>query len=278
MRVRFWVAVAVLGSLTWACAPAPKVSQTAPGAGLNTPEQAALVEAYRTWVLAQADDLLVRTTAFVSAVKSGNREKAQALYAPTRMPYERIEPIAEALGDLDPRIDARENDVKPADWSGFHMVEKVLWSTQPLKSVSAAAQTLLDDVKLLRARIETAEIKVHSLVTGAVELLNEVSTSKVTGEEERYSHSDLWDFQANVDGSAKIWELLAPATKAADPALASTLDERMEALNALLALHKKGEGFKLYTDLKPEEVKALSASVDALAEPLSKLGRLFPAE
>ncbi len=38
------------------------------------------------------------------------------------------------------------------------------------------------------------------MVTGAVELLNEVSTSKVTGEEERYSHTDLWDFQANVEG------------------------------------------------------------------------------
>jgi len=138
--------------------------------------------------------------------------------------------------------------------------------------------TLLEDVRLLRAKVESAEISVPKLVTGAVELLNEVSTSKVTGEEERYSHTDLWDFQANVEGAAKIWELLAPAAKTADPALAATIDQNLTALNALLATHKKGEGFQLYTALGPQEVKALSASVDALAEPLSKLGRIFPAE
>jgi len=139
---------------------------------------------------------------------------------------------------------------------------------------AALAKTLVDDVHLLRAKVETASITVEGLVTGAVELLNEVSKSKVTGEEERYSHTDLWDFQANVDGSAQIWSLLKPGVTPADPTLSQTIDQRLAALQSLLETHKRGTGFVLYGELKPDEVKALSAAVDGLAEPLSQLGAL----
>ena len=45
------------------------------------------------------------------------------------MPYERIEPTAEAFGDLDPKIDFREVDAVAdgLDWTGFHRIEKDLW-------------------------------------------------------------------------------------------------------------------------------------------------------
>ena len=39
------------------------------------------------------------------------------------------------------------------------------------------------------------------VANGSVDLLGEVAKSKVTGEEERYSHTDLGDFEANVDGA-----------------------------------------------------------------------------
>lgn len=65
-----------------------------------------------------------KTEEFTNAVKAGELDKAKALYAPARMYYERIEPIAEALGDLDPNIDARDGDVDAADWRGFHRIEK----------------------------------------------------------------------------------------------------------------------------------------------------------
>ena len=111
------------------------------------------------------------------------------------------------------------------------------------------------------------------MVTGASP--NEVSTSKVTGEEERYSHTDLWDFQANVEGAAKIYELLAPTVRTQAPDLATLLDQRLPALLALLGTHTRGQGYQLYPDLKPEEVKALVAAVDGVAEPLAQ-GKIVP--
>lgn len=250
------------------CAPA-KVAEA------PAPDTTDAVSAYRTWVLSQADQFLVEAEAFANAVIAGDREKAKALYAPSRMYFERIEPIAEALGDFDPRLDAREGDVPDADWRGYHKLEKLLWSTDDLKAGVPVAETLVADVRLLRAQLETAEITVSAMVTGAVELLNEVSSSKVTGEEERYSRTDLYDFQANVEGAEQIWKLLATAVKTKDAELASTLDARFAALYDLLAVHKVGEGFRSYNEVSPDDVKALAAAVDALAEPLSQLGRHF---
>ena len=94
----------------------------------------------------------------------------------------------------------------------------------------------------------------------------------MTGEEEIWSHTDLWDFQANVDGALVGFEVLRDVAEARDPALVTTLDERFDALNALLATHGSLEaGFKHYDELAQDEVQALAAAVDALSEPLSRL-------
>jgi iron uptake system component EfeO len=195
------------------------------------------------------------------------------LYAPTRMYYERIEPIAEALGDLDPNIDAREGDVDEKDWRGFHRIEKALWVEKTTKGQEIYADQLLNDSKLLRAKVETIEIDATMLLTGAVELLNEVSSSKVTGEEERYSHTDLYDFAANVEGAYKIFEVLKPELEAKDPALAKTIESRFAEMTKALEPYKKGDGYVLYQELTQEQTKKLSQAVDALAEPLSNMGK-----
>ena len=55
------------------------------------------------------------------------------------------------------------------------------------------------------------------MVGGAAGLIEEVAASKISGEEDRYSHTDLWDFQANVEGSQKIVDLLRPQLQKANP-------------------------------------------------------------
>lgn len=245
---------------------------TAPSA-----EMTAAVANYRKFVVEQCDLLVQATTKFTDAVKTGKLNEAKQLYAPTRMYYERIEPIAEALGDLDPNIDARENDVEDKDWRGFHRIEKGLWTAGSTKGLEAYADRLLSDVKLLRAKVETAEIDSALLVTGAVELLNEVSASKVTGEEERYSHTDLYDFAANVEGAGKIFELLKPELQKKDAALVATIDTRFAELNKTLAPFKKGDGYVTYTELTADQTRKLSQAIDALAEPLSQMGKIVGA-
>lgn len=233
------------------------------------------IDQYRAYVIEQCDFFVKETENFTTAVKEGKLEEAKALYAPARMYYERIEPIAEALGDLDPNIDARENDVDAAEWRGFHRIEKSLWESKTTKGMEATADQLLKDAQLLRAKVETAQIDANLLVTGAVELLNEVSSSKVTGEEERYSHTDLYDFVANVEGAEKIYELLKPELAKKDPALEKTIGERFTALKAELAPFKVGDGYVSYEELKEEEVRKLSQNLDALAEPLSNMGTIL---
>jgi len=113
---------------------------------------------------------------------------------------------------------------------------------------------------------------VFQIANGSKELLDEVATGKVTGEEEIWSHTDLWDFQANVDGALVGFNVLREIAEARDPELVRTLDERFDALNALLATHGSLEaGFKHYDELSQDEIQALAAAVDALSEPLSKL-------
>ncbi len=127
----------------------------------------------------------------------------------------------------------------------------------------------------MRAKVETVEIDANLLVTGAVELLNEVSSSKVTGEEERYSHTDLYDFVANVEGAQKIYELLKPELAKEDAELEKTIGERFAALQAELAPFKSGDGYVSYEELKEEDVRKLSQNLDALAEPLSNMGTIL---
>ncbi|MEH7437809.1 iron uptake system protein EfeO [Neobacillus drentensis] len=232
---------------------------------------------YREYAIGEIEEFVKATEAFTTAVKNGDVEKAKQLYAPARMHYERAEPIAEVFGDLDPKIDAREGDVTEAEWGGYHKLEKGLWIDNTTKGYEQFADQLMKDVNLLRAKVDTVEVTPDLLITGAVDLLNEVSTSKVTGEEDRYSHTDLYDFAANVEGAEKIYKLLQPALKEKNEEVSKEIQARFDDVYALLSQHKNGEGYKLYTELTEAQVKELSQAIDALAEPLSQIGMVTEA-
>ena len=227
---------------------------------------------YREYAINEIEAFVTATEGFTNAVLDGEVEKAKELYAPARMHYERAEPIAEVFGDLDPKIDARKGDVPDAEWSGYHRIEYGLWEKNTTKGYEEYAKQLMKDAQLLRAKVETVDVTPDLLVTGAVDLLNEVSTSKVTGEEDRYSHTDLYDFVANVQGAEEIFTLLKPALKEKNPKLVATIETQFTQVYSLLDEQKEGKGYKLFTDLSEEQVKKFSQAVDALAEPLSQIG------
>lgn len=253
-------------------APAPAAVE-APAAAPVAVDLSAETTAYKTWVEGQIDTLLADTQKFVDALKAGKVDEAKRLYAPTRMAYERSEPIAESFGDLDPRIDNREADLeKDEKWTGFHPIEKILWTQNTTKGTEALADQLINDIKELRAKIPTADVTGELMVQGAVDLLNEVSTSKITGEEEIFSHTDLYDFKANIEGAEKIFELFTPKLQAKQPELVAELTAKFQAVNELLAQHKVGEGYKSYTALTKDDTKALAEAVNKLGEPLAQMG------
>lgn len=240
----------------------------------STVDLTAETTAYKKWVEGEIDLLLSETEKFVALLNEGKVEEAKALYPLARMHFERSEPIAEAFGDLDPRIDNREADLeKDEKWTGFHPIEKILWTQNTTKGTEELGKQLINDIKELRAKIPTAEVTGELMVQGSVDLLNEVSTTKITGEEEIFSHTDLYDFKANIEGAEKIFEILTPKLKEKDPQLVTTLTERFKTVNDMLDKYKVGErDFKPYTELKPEDTKALAEAVNKLGEPLAQMG------
>ena len=240
--------------------------------GAGDPLLKSATASYASYVSSQAKTLTARTEKFVAAIKAGNVDAAKALFAATRAPYETIEPVAESFGNLDPEIDARVNDVeKGTPWTGFHKIEQGLWVKKSTKGLEPIADKLLADVKKLQAKTTGLTYQPEELANGANGLLDEVSASKITGEEDRYSHTDLSDFAANVEGSEAAFGLLAPALKKADSTLATTIAARFDAVNAELDTLKQGEEFPTYDTIDAAERKKLSQLVDALAEPLSKV-------
>ncbi len=239
------------------------------------------VAAYKEFAIDQLDKFTSSTEDFVNAVKAGDMKKAKEIYPVARMYFERSEPIAESFGDLDPRIDARLADIKDEgkgeeDWSGYHKLERALWVEKTTKGYEKVADQLLADSKELRARVETVEVTPKLMVNGAVDLLNEVSTSKITGEEEIYSHTDLYDFKANIEGAEKIFTILEKKIQDKDPALAENLTKQFKNVNDLLAKHEtKDGGFVSYTKLKKEDTQALSLAVNQLGEPLAQMGTIL---
>ena len=258
---------------TEAAAPTTTTAANASTA-TSTVDLSAETAEYKTWVEGQIDQLLADTEKFTTLLKEGKLEQAKALYPIARMPYERSEPIAESFGDLDPRIDNREADLEPDEiWTGFHAIEKILWTQHTTKGTEQYADQLLADIKELRAKIPTAEVDGDLMVQGAVDLLNEVSTSKITGEEEIFSHTDLYDFRANIDGAQKIFEILRPKIQAKDPALVTELETHFAQVNNLLDKYKVGANdYVPYTDLTPDDTKALAEAVNKLGEPLARMG------
>lgn len=235
-------------------------------------------DAYKQFALEQMDQFVMETEKFVTAVKNGELEETKTIYPLARMYFERSEPIAESFGDLDPRIDARLADIQDEglgeeNWSGYHKIEYGLWVENTTEGYEDIADQLLKDAKELRARVETVEVTPDLMITGSVDLLNEVSTSKITGEEEIYSHTDLYDFKANIEGAEKIFEILKDKIAAKDADLVNELTTNFSSINELLAKYEDGNGgYISYLELTKEDTKALSEAVNHLGEPLSQMG------
>ncbi|MEU0567351.1 iron uptake system protein EfeO [Nonomuraea sp. NPDC005983] len=230
------------------------------------------IASYKRYIKSQSDTLLVKTQEFADAVKAGDLAKGKELYPVARTYWERIEPVAEIFGELDPAIDAREADLAAGEkWTGFHKIEKDLWITKDVSKDGPVADKLVADVKTIVAKSNAAELTPLNLANGAKGLLDEVASGKITGEEDIWSHTDLWDFDANLQGSKAAVQALRPVLEERSPDLVKTLDEQFAAAEAALGAHRKGDGWKLHNELSKAELKSLSDAINALAEPISKI-------
>ncbi|MDX3257713.1 iron uptake system protein EfeO [Streptomyces sp. NPDC093228] len=271
------------GSYEIACRPGmkghgvrQKLTVTGGSAAKRNPKLDKAVADYRQYAQDQADETLPRVETFAKAVKDGDLEAAKKAYATSRIGWERTEPVAESFGDIDPKVDTRADGLEQGQkWTGWHRLEKALWEDKKIgDEEKTLADQLVTDLKDWQQRVGKAEITPTSMANGAKELLDEVATGKVTGEEDRYSHTDLVDFKANVEGAQKAYELLKPVASTNDAALTTELDKQFAALNTLLDKYRTDPAqydFVSYDKVTKDQRKELSDNVNALAEPLSKL-------
>lgn len=258
---------------------------------------------YAAFVKDQVEKLVPAIDEFVVAYESGDDAEARTLFPQVRAYYERIEPVAESLGDLDPRIDYREVDAvaEGLDWTGFHRIEKDLWvpakdalnadgetpawqDWAPSTEAERAAfgDQLIADIAELNDYVHSASFQtaldaqgVAGISNGAIGLLDEVATGKITGEEDWWSGTDLWDFAANVEGSKMAFSLVedfAVAQGDAGADLAAQITQGYNDLEAALGAHGSlADGFVSYRELTGDDKRELTDLLNALAEPLSQL-------
>ena len=272
-------------------------------AGGDAAQKKKAVDLYAAFVKDQVGQLLPAAKTFADAYRSGDDAAAKAQFSVVRSYYERIEPVADKLGTLDPRLDFRELDAKAdgIDWTGFHRIEKDLWAPAPGAMNSdgttpanldwapstpeqrgAFADKLLADLQELYDHVHSdAFLKdldaqgIAGISNGAISLLDEVANGKITGEEDWWSGTDLSDFAANVEGSKMAFSLVrdfADGKGDEGRKLVAQIDRGFSALEAELAVHGSlKDGFAPYSTVTETQKRDLTDLLNALAEPLSKL-------
>ncbi|MDT5365094.1 MAG: iron uptake system component EfeO [Mycobacterium sp.] len=230
---------------------------------------------YKRYVNSQTEALIPAVDVFVAAIKKGDIPAAKAQFPIARTYYERIEPVAESFpNDLDPRIDLREADVEPGQkWTGFHRLEKDLWVTGLQPDTNAMADQLVADVKELDDGVKAPGYTIDStrIAGGAQGLLDEVSAKKISGEEDIFSHTDLWDFKANVEGSQTAVASVRPILDERNAELGKKVDQRFAEVEALLEKYREGDGFVSYDKVTEPQRQELSRAVDALSKEVSQV-------
>jgi iron uptake system component EfeO len=243
---------------------------------------------YASYVNGVVDAMVTAVGRLKAAIDAGNLAQARRDYPLARPFYERIESdvdgfvlpgfkITDNAGNLDYLIDMRASNLDPAvGWHGFHAIERDLFQkkaiTAQTKRLAAELQT---NVVMLDKLVKTLKYRPEDLANGAADLLEEVQTTKITGEEEAFSHYDLVDFAGNVEGARQAFAFLAPGLQQIDPNLTQQVNRQFAAVDKLLETYRDPGvegGYRLYTaQLRTSDATRLSRSIQALQEPLSRI-------
>jgi len=244
----------------------------------GNPQLVTAVQGYAGYVKQNTADLVGHTKTFCQAINAKDMNQAKVLYPRARVYYERIEPVAEVWGSLDTSIDGRwENPVTvKSQFTGFHRLEQMLWQDNSLNGASAMCSGLVKNEQQLLTLVSKAQYNPLEMASGATDLINEAGTSKISGEEERYSSTDLPVFAANVEASMKVVTLLHPYLQGQDSGLVPLIQQRDAAVDNLLAHFKATPGYDQtgyveYTTVNKADRRQLSTAVNALAEAMSKM-------
>jgi iron uptake system component EfeO len=251
------------------------------GSSSDNPLVTDAVAEYQAWVAEQVELTIAATKTFTDAVRAGDLDGAKAAYAPSRQGWERIEPVAGLVEEIDGAVDARVDDFEGVDdpaFTGWHRLEYLLWEQGTTDGGAPFADQLDADLQTLRTELGGMEIPPAALAVGSAELIEEVSTGKITGEEDRYSGTDLWDFAASAEGAERGFELLSPAIEAEDAELVTTVEGLFAELDRQLGAYRDVEGYQPYGALTDEHKTEMQTTLAELSEHLATVAGVLGLE
>jgi iron uptake system component EfeO len=246
---------------------------------------------YSAYVVDQVDQLNTTVKALDAAVQSGNVDAAKTAYAKARPFYERAESSVEGFvipgfavddnaGNLDYLIDMRESTPVDAKvgWKGFHAIERDLWQGNAITPTTKALSTeLVGNVGKLVGVVGPLQYKPEDLANGAADLIEEVQNTKITGEEEAFSHIDLVDFAGNVEGAQQAYASLRPGLQKIDANLVTQLDQQFQSVLTALDGYRDAAalgGYKVWTpQLRGTDAAKLTAVIQPLHDSLSTVAQ-----
>jgi iron uptake system component EfeO len=212
-------------------------------------------------------------TVLEQAIAAGDLSQAQALYVPARAAYQRLAPAAQRLAELDNGINARadyfeKREQDPA-FTGFHRIEYTLFQQRNLDGLAPVAERLLSDVTILKQQLLAQSLPPEQMVNIVVRNLNSIADVRASsGEEERYSHSDLNGFAGNLDAARKVVDLLRPLLAKSAAELLPNIDNALNAFDTELNGFKVGDGYASYDSVSAEQRKQIADKAKALADAL----------
>jgi iron uptake system EfeUOB component EfeO/EfeM len=228
---------------------------------------------FRVYLAVQGSALIKAATALNQAIASGDLAQAQALYLPARAAYQRLAPAAQRLAELDNQINARadyfeKREQDPA-FVGFHRLEYALFQQRNLDDVTPIAQRLLADVTTLKQQLLAQSLPPEQLVGILVRNLNSLAEVRAgSGEEERYSHSDLNGFAANAQTARKVVDLLRPMLSKSSADVLANVDQAMSDFDNQLNAYKSADGYVSYDAVTAAQRQQIAAKAKALATAL----------
>jgi iron uptake system component EfeO len=247
--------------------------QAKPLAPREEREVAASLAAYQSQITYDMVNLVAWTNQLMAAIREGDLHAAKLRYASARVWLGRIEPVVASLPNLEARVDPAPGDVGPTQFGGFHQIERALWLEGTTDNLKPELRRFHVDMEALRPAVEEFEADPRKLATDAVAILEGVSETELRGLAEPYSHVDLVDAAAKVEGVQLAFEALKPLIKTT--ALVRNVDASFDRVEKSLQSFERetprGERvseratFLAYKQLSSGQVEKLRAEVDHLA-------------
>jgi iron uptake system component EfeO len=246
---------------------------------------------YSAYVVGQIGQLNDAVKTLDAAVQSGDLVAAKAAYPKARSFYERAEASVEGFvlpgfrvednaGNLDYLIDMRESTPVDAKvgWKGFHAIERDLWQGGAITpGTKALSSELVGNVGKLNGIVASLQYRPEDLANGASDLIEEVQNTKITGEEEAFSHIDFVDFAGNVEGAQQAYAALRPGLEKIDGNLVNQIDQQFKTVLSVLDGYRDPSvlgGYRTYTpELRATDAPKLTAVIQPLHQSLSTVAQ-----